>query len=194
MEVFKRDVVQLLRKEIADSDGLSAKEIGNLLELPDQTDHGDIAFPCFALAKKRKKAPPKIAADIAKKLGAVESANIERVAAVGGYVNFFVKPERLAKEVLTAIYNDADQYGAVDVGHGRTVVIEFSSPNIAKPFGIWPFAFNQYRRRPFTDLRLSSPQSSAHQPPWRLGHPIWQDNHRLQALGVKLILLKATPS
>jgi arginyl-tRNA synthetase len=136
MEVFKRDVAQLLRKEIADDEGLSTKEIGALLELPDQLGHGDIAFPCFALAKKRKKAPPKIAAEIAKQLSTIESANIERIVAVGGYVNFFVRPERLAKEVLSAIHNDGEKYGGIDIGQLRTIVVEFSSPNIAKPFGI----------------------------------------------------------
>ncbi len=134
MERFRKEITQVLRKEIGGKAGLASKQIGELLELPTESAHGDFAFPCFVLAKAEKKPPQTIAKELAAKLKLTD--NIDRVEALTGYVNFFIKPAKLAETVLKEIYDERDAYGASDRGKGRRVVIEFSSPNIAKPFGI----------------------------------------------------------
>ncbi|MBO4327755.1 MAG: arginine--tRNA ligase [Clostridia bacterium] len=107
------------------------------LETPPDRKLGDIAFPCFKLAKVLKKAPPLIAAQIMEKI----SENplppvIEKVIPAGGYLNFFLDRSAISKAVVDEISELGSAYGRSDEGAGKTVVVEFSSPNIAKPFHI----------------------------------------------------------
>ena len=114
--------------------GLSKRELGELLERPKEKSVGDYALPCFSLAKKLKRTPAEIAKDIAGKVKT--SMVIERVEAVGGFVNIFVDKKMLAKLVFKKVVKGKDKYGSNSSGKGKKIVIEMSSPNIAKPFGI----------------------------------------------------------
>jgi arginyl-tRNA synthetase len=128
---FKEELISLLKQNI---DSLTHEEIGKLIEIPPSYDMGDFAFPVFKLAKEYKKAPNIIAKELESKL--VNSENFEKIEAVGPYLNFFINKEKLAFEVLNEIKEKKDKYGSTNVGEGRKVIVEFSSPNIAKPFHI----------------------------------------------------------
>jgi len=127
---FTTQISRALSSHVA----LSAEEIEGMLEVPPKADMGDYAFPCFSLAKSMKKAPAKIAAELT---GALEvPALVKEVKAAGPYLNFFVDRAEFAKRTLTPAIGQGADYGKSDKGKGKTVVIDFSSPNIAKPFGI----------------------------------------------------------
>lgn len=128
---FKKEVVKHLSKLEC---GLETEEIESLIEIPPSSDMGDYAFPCFRLAKTFRKAPNLIASDIAKSIG--ENEYFEKVESVGPYVNFFIRSEVIAKTVLDEVANEKERFGSSDTGKGKTVLVEFSSPNIAKPFHI----------------------------------------------------------
>lgn len=125
---------KIIAEKIAKAAELDANEIVNYIEIPPNTDMGDYAFPCFKLAKTLRKAPPAIAAELKEKIEADE--NIEKVEIVGGYLNFYINKLLLAKTVLEEIENAGEKYGSNVSGKGKTVLVEYSSPNIAKPFHI----------------------------------------------------------
>ncbi|HEL1828333.1 TPA: arginine--tRNA ligase [Streptococcus suis] len=112
---------------------LEAEAIYNLLEKPKSSEMGDIAFPAFSLAKVERKAPQAIAADIVEKL---DTTGFEKVVATGPYVNFFLDKAAISHQVLTDVITEKDQYGKLNIGQGRNVTIDMSSPNIAKPFSV----------------------------------------------------------
>ena len=128
---FKEELISLLKQNI---DSLTHEEIGKLIEIPPSYDMGDFAFPVFKLAKEYKKASNIIAKELESKLA--NNVNFERIEAVGPYLNFFINKEKLASEVLNEIKEKKDKYGSTNVGEGKKVIVEFSSPNIAKPFHI----------------------------------------------------------
>lgn len=125
---------QELARRIAQHAGCELAEIELLLERPPQEALGDYAFPCFALAKSLRKSPAVVAGEIAGALG--EKAPFRSVAAKGPYVNVTVEPAELAAAALGKAFQEKDRYGSSDLGGGQTVVIDYSSPNIAKPFSI----------------------------------------------------------
>ncbi len=127
---MKERIAELLAKPSK----LKEKEILNLIEIPKDSKLGDYAFPCFVLAKTLKKNPVEIAKELASKLK--NNLEFERVAAIGPYLNFFVNRLVIAEETLNAIQKKKDSYGSSVLGKGKKVLVEFSSPNIAKPFGI----------------------------------------------------------
>ena len=131
MQDFKIEVAQALKSKIED---LTVEEIVELIEIPPNSDMGDYAYPCFKLAKVFRKAPNMIASDLAENIAA-EGA-ISKVEPAGGYVNFFVNKSQLAKTVINDVLTKGKKYGHSDLGKDKTVVIDFSSPNIAKPFHI----------------------------------------------------------
>lgn len=114
---------------------LSASHVADLLEIPPQSHLGDYAFPCFLLAKTLRKAPQAIAADLAQQLD--QSLDfIDRIEAVGGYLNFFIKrPVLIGQSIQEALFS-GNQLGSAQIGENQTVLIDFSSPNIAKPFHV----------------------------------------------------------
>lgn len=119
-------VVQLLKEHIP----FSEEKIRDLLEVPPNPNLGDIAFPCFQLAKELRKAPPLIAQELAEKV----STDAVRAVATGGYINFFFDRATLVQEIVNEVSKEG--FGEQNIGQGQRVVIEMSSPNIAKPFGI----------------------------------------------------------
>jgi arginyl-tRNA synthetase len=124
--------VGAIRKALAERTGLEPGRIR--LETPRDASLGDLAFPCFEIAKARRAPPPKIAAEVAQAMaGAVRDVT---AAASGPYVNFTVGRAALAREVLGAIRLQGARYGSSDEGRGKTVVIDLSSPNIAKPMHV----------------------------------------------------------
>ncbi|HEM4694946.1 MULTISPECIES: arginine--tRNA ligase [Streptococcus] len=112
---------------------LEVEAIYNLLEKPKSSEMGDIAFPAFSLAKVERKAPQAIATDIVEKL---DTTGFENVVATGPYVNFFLDKAAISHQVLTDVITEKDQYGKLNIGQGRNVTIDMSSPNIAKPFSV----------------------------------------------------------
>ena len=112
---------------------LPLEELQGLLESPKNPAMGDVAFPCFKLAKVLHKAPNAIAAELKDRLAL--PAGIEKVEAVGPYLNFFIEKGQQAQSVLTKVLDAGEAYGASDEGKGRHVVLDYSSINIAKPFG-----------------------------------------------------------
>ncbi len=112
---------------------LDIETIYSLLEKPKSSEMGDIAFPAFSLAKVERKAPEAIATDIVEKL---DTTGFEKVVATGPYVNFFLDKDAISHQVLTDVIAKKDQYGQLNIGQGRNVTIDMSSPNIAKPFSV----------------------------------------------------------
>ena len=131
MQDFKIAIANCLKEKIED---LTLEEIVALIEVPPNKDMGDFAFPCFKLAKVFRKAPNMIAADLAENIEA--KGAISKVMPLGGYVNFFVNKSQLAETVINDVLTKKEKYGHTDLGQEKAVVIDFSSPNIAKPFHI----------------------------------------------------------
>lgn len=128
------DFKQQITDKISHLTGLEKEAVSAAFEIPPNSEMGDLAFPCFPLAKIMRKAPPIIAKELAEKFP--ECDFIEKTEAAGGYLNFFYSKGEFAKESLGEIFDKGDDYGKSDMGEGKTVIVEFSSPNIAKPFHI----------------------------------------------------------
>ena len=115
-------------------EGLEKDEIRAMIEIPADSKMGDYAFPCFKLAKILRKAPPMIAKGIAEAIA--DDPMFAKVEQVNAYVNMFIAREAFADEVISEVIEKGDDFGKSDVGQNRPVVVEYSSPNIAKPFHI----------------------------------------------------------
>ena len=131
MQDFKVAIANCLKEKIEE---LTLEEIIALIEVPPNKEMGDYAFPCFKLAKVFRKSPNMIAADLAESIEA--KGEISKVIPLGGYVNFFVNKSQLAESVIKDVLTKKENYGHSDLGQDKAVVIDFSSPNIAKPFHI----------------------------------------------------------
>ncbi|MHC1683772.1 MAG: arginine--tRNA ligase [Clostridiaceae bacterium] len=117
-------------KEFVD---LDIEVINKAVEVPPKPEMGDFAFPCFTLAKAMKKAPNMIASEIA---GKINKEGFERVESLGPYLNFFLDKGAFTKNTIEKVLNEKENYGRSEAGEGRNVCIDFSSPNIAKPFHV----------------------------------------------------------
>ena len=128
------DFKQIIAKTIEEVVNIDEKELKSYIEIPKDANNGDYAFPCFRLAKELKKAPPMIANEIKEEIKINEKI-IEKVEVVGGYLNFYIQQEQMVEEVLKEI-NAQEEYGKSEIGKGKNIVIDYSAPNIAKPFHI----------------------------------------------------------
>ena len=129
------DLKKEIAKMLANAIEYEEKELEEYIEIPKDTKMGDYAFPCFRLAKELKKSPIMIANDIKEKIKVDENI-IEKIEVVNGYLNIYVNKETLVKEVLKQTYEQKEKYGSSEEGKGKNVIVEYSSPNIAKPFHI----------------------------------------------------------
>ena len=114
--------------------GLNAEEINSLLERPADRSKGDYSLACFRLGRALHKTPNQVAVEIASKL--TPTGFISDIKVIGAYVNFFADPLKLTELTISQIRAEKDNYGKSEIGKGKTVIIEYSSPNIAKPMGI----------------------------------------------------------
>ncbi len=128
------DYKQALINAVAKAAQIPAEEILSLIEIPADTAMGDYAFPCFRLAKQLRKAPQMIAADISAKLEQPDF--IADVQVVGAYINFYLNKQRYIEEALSDVEKQDGSFGSSNLGQGKTVCIDYSSINIAKPFHI----------------------------------------------------------
>ena len=112
---------------------LTAAEIEDMLEYPPDEAMGNLAFPCFKLSRVLRAAPPAIASAIAEKM---DASDIAKISVAGGYLNIHLSDAYLEKSVLSTVEEKKDAYGSSDMGVGKNVVLDYSSPNTSKPFHI----------------------------------------------------------
>ena len=128
---FKKEIAEIIAKNL---EGLTEDEIKSMIEIPQDQSMGDYAFPCFRLAKTMRKAPNLIAAELAEKLQGEQL--FSEVSPVNAYVNMFVSREEMMKSTVSEVLKEKENFGRSDIGGNKKVIVEFSSPNIAKPFHI----------------------------------------------------------
>ena len=127
---FKEEIAEVLSKALE----MDFKELVDLIEVPKDNANGDYAFPCFRLAKTLKKSPQIIATETKEKIN-LDNKNIEKVEVAGGYLNFYINKNVLTKEVISNIESQ-EEYGKAQTKKNKNIIVEYSSPNIAKPFHI----------------------------------------------------------
>ena len=134
MLVLKKKTADMLAACVASKFGenlLSSEEIFGMLEYPPDKNMGDIALPCFRLSKTLRRSPVQIAEALKEE---VSIAEYTEVSAVGGYLNFKINNLELAQRVVSDIERLGDKYGSPMTGEGKTVVLDYSSPNVSEPY------------------------------------------------------------
>lgn len=132
---YKKSAAKLLSSLVSE---LSAEEIENLLERPQKAEHGDLAFPCFQVAKARRKGPPMIAGELSQALSPALPPEFASAQAMGPYLNFRLSP-KAAFDITAQVMREKDNFGHTTSGKGKKILIEYSSPNVAKELHIGHF-------------------------------------------------------
>lgn len=127
------DYKKIIAEKINEKTNAGVEFIERLVEVPPKPEMGDYAFPCFQLAKTLRKAPNLIAQELKE---SIDKSYFEKIETVGGYLNFFIDKNAYTKHVLEMAVYQKEQYGSSSIGNGKNVIVEYSSPNIAKPFHI----------------------------------------------------------
>lgn len=128
---FKKEIADVLSRKM---ETMNEKEILDMIEIPPNPQMGDFAFPCFKLAKAFRKAPNAIAQELSETIG--QSELFEKIQNEGPYLNFFIDKRTYAKTVIEDVLYQGEKFGSSQLGAGKKVIVEYSSPNIAKPFHI----------------------------------------------------------
>ena len=128
---YKQELAKVLFEAL--NHEMQVNELEMLIEKPKNQLHGDLAFPCFALAKVKRKSPNSIAQELS---GKIQSAIFEKVEVAGAYLNIFLNKRLVSEDIITEIIEQKENYGALNIGNNRHVTIDMSSPNIAKPFSM----------------------------------------------------------
>lgn len=134
------EIKQIIAKNIFDAlnnDSVTVEEIESKLETPKDKQNGDLAYPCFNLAKVLKNSPVNIANSIKEKI--ILDEKISKVEVVNGFLNFYLNSDNIVNGVLKKILNEKENYGSSKEGNGTNIIVEYSSPNIAKPFHLGHF-------------------------------------------------------
>ncbi|OGV97325.1 arginine--tRNA ligase [Microgenomates group bacterium RBG_16_45_19] len=158
MNPLKTEIIKQLHLSTA----LSVAEVERLLEVPPREELGDYAFPCFTLSKAWRKPPNVIAQELVAKTDTTSGAF--STAAAGPYQNFYLSKSKYVETVLKEVFIKQHDYGSNTSGQGKTIIIDYSSPNIAKPFGIG-------------HLRSTVIGQSLYLIFKKLGHPVVRVNH-----------------
>ncbi|WP_066321476.1 arginine--tRNA ligase [Bacillus sp. FJAT-29814] len=128
---FKKELAEILHTVLEGE--IAVGDLEMLIEKPKNAAHGDLAFPCFSLAKLKRKAPNLIAQELS---GKIESPTFEKVEVVGAYLNIFLNKKQVAQQVVSEVIKQKGNFGSMNFGEGGNVTIDMSSPNIAKPFSM----------------------------------------------------------
>ena len=136
MEEIKQIIATCIYDTL-DNENITLEDIKLKIEVPKDKQNGDFAYPCFNLAKSLRKSPVNIAEDIKSKIKLDDK--IEKVEVVNGFLNFYLNDLDVVNKVLKEILNKKEEYGKTDIGKGINIIVEYSSPNIAKPFHLGHF-------------------------------------------------------
>jgi len=127
------DYKKLVAEKIKEQVDLDLSTIEKLIELPPRPEMGDYAFPCFQLSKTMRKAPHMIAEELKNK---IDKEGFEKIDSQGPYLNFFMDKGAFVKQTIGEVLKENENYGSSKIGEGKNVIVEYSSPNIAKNFHI----------------------------------------------------------
>jgi arginyl-tRNA synthetase len=132
-----KEVTKLLKKSLKEMGiKLENEKIESLIEIPPSAEMGDYAFPCFSFAEQLKRNPHEIAIELRQKMGTESATDFDDIQTKGPYLNFFLDRKNMARKVIWDAITFKEKYGRGEIGKKKKVIVEFSSPNIAKPFGI----------------------------------------------------------